>query len=56
MYDAHELEDTAEGLRITNIITVKGLLGFIWVNLVAKDVADSVPRQMDALVELASSR
>lgn len=51
MYDAHELKETSEGLRITNTITVTGLLGFIWVNLVAKNVANSIPKQMDALVD-----
>lgn len=56
MYDAHELEETPEGLRITNTITVTGPLSFIWVNLVAKNVANSVPKQMDALVDLASSQ
>lgn len=53
MYDAHELEEKADGLRITSTITVKGILSFIWVNLVAKNVAKSVPEQMDALVNLA---
>src|SRR5579862_2456895 len=36
MYDAHELEETSDGLRITNTITVTGPLWFIWVYLVAK--------------------
>lgn len=53
MYDAHELEETPNGLRITNTITVTGLLRFLWVNLVAKKVAEAVPVQMDALVNLA---
>ncbi len=56
MYDAHKLEDTPEGLRVTNTISVTGLLKFIWVNLVAKNVAKSVPSHMDALVQLAISR
>lgn len=56
MYDAHELEETPNGLRITSTITVKGVLSFIWANLVAKNVAAGVPKQMDALVELASLR
>ena len=56
MYDAHEIEETSNGLRITSTITVKGFLSFIWTNLVAKNVAASVPKQMDALVELASLR
>lgn len=52
MYDAHELEETKDGgVRITSTITVTGPLSFIWVNLVAKNVAHSVPKQMDALVD-----
>jgi hypothetical protein len=54
MYDAHELEETPDGLRITSIITVTGPLSFIWVNLVAKNVANSIPKQMDLLVYSAS--
>lgn len=53
MYDAHELEETSNGLRITNTITVTGPLSFIWVYLVAKNVANSAPKQMDALVDSA---
>lgn len=56
MYDDHELEEVPEGLRITNTITVKGFLSFIWSKLVAKNVADSIPANIDALVELASSQ
>jgi len=55
MYDIHELEDTPEGLRIINTISVTGLLSFLWVKLVAKKVAASIPKQMDALVNLAKS-
>jgi hypothetical protein len=53
MYDDHELEETPEGLKITNTISVSGPLKWIWVHLVAKNVANSVPKQMDALVEMA---
>lgn len=56
MYDAHYLEDIADGVRVTNTISVKGLLSFIWIKLVAKNVADSAPRQTDALVDLARSK
>lgn len=54
MYDAHELQDTAEGLRITNTITVTGPLRFLWVHLVAKNIVRSLPAQMDALVKTGS--
>ena len=53
MHNLHALEETPDGLRITNTITVKGLLSALWVNLVAKGVANSVPKHMDALVDLA---
>jgi len=53
MYDAHELEETPDGLRITNTITVTGLLGFLWVKLVASKVANTAPIPLDALVSLA---
>lgn len=50
MYDAHELRDEPEGLRITNTITVTGPLAFLWARLVVKKVAESVPVQTDSLV------
>jgi hypothetical protein len=53
MYDDHELEETHDGLRITNTITVTGFLSFLWVRLVAKNVAEAVPHQLDRLVNLA---
>lgn len=56
MYDDHELEDTAHGLLIRNTITVTGLLSFIWWQIVAKKVANSIPKQMETLVEFAKSK
>lgn len=53
MYNMHEIEETPDGLRITNTIIVKGLFSVIWANLVAKGVANSIPKHMDALVALA---
>lgn len=52
MVDDHELEETSEGLRITNTITVKGPLSFIWVKLVAKNVFHSIPKNLDNLINL----
>jgi hypothetical protein len=56
MYDAHNLEETSDGLRITNTITVTGTLRYLWIFLVAKNVANSIPKQMDSLVSLARSQ
>lgn len=55
MFDAHELEETPEGLTITSTLKVTGILGFLWVKLVAAKVAKTAPREMDALVHIARS-
>lgn len=53
MYDTHEMQETPEGLRLTNTMTVTGPLSWLWVKLVAADVAASVPEENEALVRLA---
>jgi len=53
MFDIHELEQTEAGVRITNTIKVTGWLSYLWIQLVAKHVANSVPKEMKALVKLA---
>ncbi len=55
MYDTHALEETKEGLRLINTVVVTGPLKFLWVKLVAQNVADTVPQHMEALVDLARS-
>lgn len=54
MYDEHLFEETPEGLKITNIITVKGLLGFLWVKLVAKKIVDALPVDVQEQIKAAS--
>ena len=54
MYDEHIFEDTVEGLKITNTITVKGLLGFLWVKIVAKKITDALPADMQEQIKAAS--
>ena len=51
MFDEHVLEETENGVKITNSIIVKGLLAFLWRHLVAKNVAKSMPAQTDNLVD-----
>lgn len=53
MYDTHKLEETAQGLRLTNTLIVTGPLKYLWIKLVAANVANTVPQEMDALVNLA---
>jgi hypothetical protein len=56
MYDTHEMEETKEGLRLSNKLVVTGPLKFLWIKLVAQNVANTVPGEMDALVNLARSQ
>ena len=56
MYDIHELEETNNGLRITSTIKVTGILTFFWVLLVAKNVANSAPREMEETVKLSRKK
>jgi hypothetical protein len=56
MYDTHEIEETKDGIRLTNTLVVTGVLKFIWIKLVAQNVALTVPQEMEALVSLAQSK
>lgn len=53
MYDIHEMQQTESGLQISNTIKVTGVLSFLWIKLVAKNVAASSAKEMDAVVDLA---
>lgn len=53
MHDTHALEETPDGLVLSNTLRVTGPLKWLWIKLVAQNVADTVPHEMDALVELA---
>lgn len=56
MYDTHTMEEVENGIRLTNKIIVTGMLRFLWIKLVAKNVAATIPQEMDALVALARSK
>jgi len=56
MYDTHMMEETENGIRLSNKLVVTGILRLLWVKLVAKNVADTIPQEMDALVLLARSK
>lgn len=53
MYDEHFFEDTKDGLKITNTITVEGILGFLWVKIIAKNLADSMIEHIKIQIEVA---
>lgn len=55
MYDTHAMEETDEGLRLKNTLVVTGPLKWLWIKLVAANVANSVPEETEALVKLTKS-
>lgn len=55
MYDKHTFEETQEGLKITNTITVNGVLGFLWRKIVAQKIVDALPEDMQTQIKAAKS-
>ncbi|QQR48939.1 SRPBCC family protein [bacterium] len=53
MYDTHTLEETPDGLLLTNTVVVTGPMRWLWIKLVAQNVANTSLDHMDALVALA---
>ena len=53
MYDTHAMEETKEGLKLTNTLVVTGPLKWLWIKLVAQNVAATVPEEMENLIKLA---
>lgn len=55
MIDTHELIVGEEGVTLINTLSVTGPLKWLWILLVARNVAATVPAENDALVNLARS-
>lgn len=55
MYDQHTFERTPDGLRITNTITVTGLLGFFWRKVVAQKIVDNLPADVQQQIRAAKA-
>lgn len=53
MWDTHTVEETTAGLKLTNTLVVTGPLKSLWIKLVAQNVANTVPNEMESLVKLA---
>lgn len=53
MYDTHAMEETEEGLKLTNTLVVTGALKWLWIKLVAQNVADTISEETENLVKLA---
>ncbi len=54
MFGEHTFEETAQGLKITTTMKVEGLLSFLWIKLVAQEIVDSLPKEMEQQVNYAS--
>lgn len=54
IFDDHIYEETKDGLKISGIITVKGVLGFLWVKIVAQKLADSLPDDIKEQIKAAA--
>lgn len=54
MYGEHTFEDTPEGLKLTVTMRVSGVLGFLWKKIVAQDIVDHLPEEMQNQVRVAS--
>ncbi|MES2215552.1 MAG: polyketide cyclase [Pseudomonadota bacterium] len=55
MYDTHSMEETNDGLKLTNKLIVTGPLSWLWIRLVAQNVADSIADETESLVKLVRS-
>ncbi len=55
MFDTHTLEETPEGLKLSNTMIVTGPLKWLWIKLVAQHVADTIPQEMDALIKVSKA-
>jgi hypothetical protein len=54
MYGEHTFEETPEGLKLTVTMTVSGVLGFLWKKIVAQDIVNHLPEEMQHQVRVAS--
>ena len=55
MYGEHILEETSNGLKITTSMKVKGILGFLWIKIVAQKIVDALPEDMQQQINTAKN-
>ena len=51
MHDTHSIEETPEGRHLSKTLVVTGPLKWLWIKLVAQNVADTIPDKMEAPCE-----
>ena len=54
MTGEHLIDETADGLRLTTTMTVTGILSFLWVRLVAKNIVKGLPTDMQDQIKAAA--
>ena len=54
MWGEHTFEETTKGLKITTTMKVKGMLSFLWIKLVAKNIADGLKDEIPEQIKFAS--
>lgn len=54
MYGEHTFEQTPQGLKLTTTMRVEGLLASLWIKIVAQDIANDLPVEMEKQIQLAS--
>jgi hypothetical protein len=55
MYGQHTFEETAEGLKVTTTMSIKGPLAFFWRRIVAQGIVDNLPEEMPAQIKHAAT-
>lgn len=55
MYDTHTMKAIDGGVLLSNKLVVTGPLKWLWIKLVAQNVANTVPNEMDSMVHLVKT-
>jgi hypothetical protein len=55
MFGCHEFIDHGNELEIRTTMSIEGFLSFLWKKIVAENVANSMAKQTEALIEKAKS-
>jgi len=56
LYGTHEMEEARSGLKLTTTIRISGPLCLLWAKLVGQGIVETLPEQMESLINLARSK